>query len=297
MAVARTGPKTVGVSNQKGGVGKTATSVNIAAALSTLGFKVLLVDGDYQGNSTDYLGLKAQAVLNKITLFDGIRLEKPIEDCILPTKFPNLFLIGASQYMSQWEKQGYKYHKIKTWFSSKFIQDFDYVIFDTRPQFGSLFENIFAYVDWYLIPTFAEPDAVSGLKIELDELREVQEAYNSDLKSAGLLITKFKKRNSTHDEYQKIITNISESKGLTFLGEIPDSDAISGSVNKRTPLPFYPETMKLPVRDAYMNIAKKLVKNLVYKKGRVPTIPSIPEQFANDVLARFSQEPLELNLE
>jgi hypothetical protein len=81
------------------------------------------------------------------------------------------------------------------------------------------------------------------------------------------------------------------------LGEIPDSDAISGSVNKRTPLPFYPETMKLPVRDAYMNIAKKLVKNLVYKKGRVPTIPSIPEQFANDVLARFSQEPLELNLE
>jgi len=297
MAVARTGPKTLAITNQKGGVGKTASAVNIAAALSQLGYKTLLVDGDYQGNSTDYLGLKAQAVLNKITLFDGIRLNKPIEECILSTKYPNLYVIGASQYMSQWDKQGYKHHKIKTWFESKAVEDFRYIIFDIRPQFGNLFENFMAYVDWYLIPLFADPDSVTGLKIELDELKEVQDAYNKELKCAGLVITKYKKRNSTHEEFHGVIDSISKNLALPLLGIIPDSDAVTGSVNKHTPFAYYPENMHLPIRDAYMALAKKLVTTLVFKKGRIPVIPSIPEQFADDVLSKFSHQNLELTFE
>lgn len=292
MAVARTGPKTLALCNMKGGVGKTAGAVNTAAALALQGHRTLLVDCDYQSNATDYLGVKLQAVINKMTLFDGITRDKSIEDCILPTRFENLSIVASSTQLSYWEKQSYKNHKIRSWFDCRHVENnFDYVIFDTRPQIGNLFDNVMSYVDWYLVPLFPEADALSGLQIVFKELREVQEAYNSDLKCAGLLITKFKPKNSTHTEFRSVIESICDEYSLPFLGSIPDSDALSGSVNKCTPFPFYLSKPHLPIRYAYMALAERLIENLIHKKGRIPLVPEIPNAVVIETMKQMSETP------
>lgn len=294
MAYARQGPKALAFCNQKGGVGKTASAVNTAAAFAKSGHKTLLVDCDYQGNASDYFRLKLQAISNRMTLFDGIRLEKDIEDCILSTEFENLDLIASSLELSKWEKHGYKHNKISRWFSSKFVEtNYDFIVFDTRPQLGSLFDNVLAYVHWYLVPMFAEPDALSGLKIILHELAEIQEAYNDDLRCAGLLITKFNKKNKTHCTFYDLIKSVSESLELNFLGAINQSDAISGSVNKYTPLPYYLEGRKnLPVRQSYLDLGKTLTETMVYKQGRIPKVPELPDEYVLHSMEQLGGEDL-----
>jgi chromosome partitioning protein len=292
VASSRKGPKTLAICNMKGGVGKTATAVNIAGAMAKAGKKILLVDCDFQGNASDYLRLKIPAIINKITMFDGIRLDKPAEDCILPTNFKNLDMVASGPSLSNFNKEGYKVHKVKSWLSSKFVQQkYDYLIFDTRPELGSLFDNVMSYVDWYLVPVFAEADAVGGLQIVFRELREIQEAYNNELKSAGLLISRFSKKNSTHKEFEGVIGNLCTKHDLYLLGKIPMSDALSSSVNKCTPLSFYMENRQsLPIRENFEEVADHLIKNtLVYRKGRVPQVPIISDEEVTETMIVLSE--------
>lgn len=292
MALAKRNPKKLAICNMKGGVGKTACAVNLASALAIKKKKVLLVDCDYQGNSSDYLNLKVTAITNNMTLFDGIKNEKPIEDCIISTNFSRLDIIASSLELSKWEKQGYKHHKIMSWFDTKIItKTYDYIIFDMRPQLGNLFDNVMAYVDWYLVPLFAEPDALSGLKIIFSELKEIQDAYNRELKCAGLLITKFNNKNTTHKEFNGVIDSICKEYEIPLIGTIPQSDALAGSVNKFTPLPHYMEgRKKLPIRDSFLSLADFMIKNLIHKKGRIPIIPNISDDKVMETIQTLSGE-------
>lgn len=287
MAVGKRRPKIINIGGQKGGIGKTLTSVNLAAWLAALGYETLYIDGDFQANGSAYLDIRVASVLSKRTLYDAILLNKPIEECILTTRFPKLDAIASSQYLKSWEKQGYKYNKIKNWMNSKALEKYDYIIVDTRPQPGSLFDNLFSIADWYLLPIFAESDAVTGLKIQLDELREIQEAYNPDLKCAGVLVTRFDRQNKTHEEYVQVIQSICANKNLPFLGTVPSSTAASSSVNRKTPFAFNPSHASLPVSQAYAKVAKELRKNLEFSKGRIQRIPEIKEQFAQEILIKF----------
>lgn len=278
------------VSNMKGGVGKTITAVSIASNFAEKGFKTLLIDADFQANASDYLGLKYQGINNKMTLYHGIgqKRSKHVEDIIQNTKFDNLDMISSSLELSQFNEAEQSPYKLKKWLSKDIIEEYDYIIIDTRPELGHLFKNVMSYVDYYLVPIFAEADAISGLRIMFNKLKEIQEDFNPNIRLAGTVITRFDKKNHTHNRFKEVIEELGQESDIPCLGDIPVSNAIATSVDMLTPLPFYRMNNKIPARDSYLELTDKLLKILIKRKGKAPRIPDINNEIVdksiNDML-------------
>ncbi|MBO5756096.1 MAG: ParA family protein [Clostridia bacterium] len=187
--------KIISFCNQKGGVGKTTSAVNIAASLGILGYKVLMIDLDPQGNATSGAGIPKKSL--KLTINDVLTADVPMQDVIIETEFDNLHLIptnialaGAEFELFQHENSEYT---LKNALAA--IKDrYDYVIIDCPPSLGMLTVNAMAASDGVVIPMQCEFYALEGLSQLMITVGRIKNHYNSTLTVTGILITMYNQR-------------------------------------------------------------------------------------------------------
>ena len=185
--------KIIGVANQKGGVGKTTTAVNLAAALGVLEKKVLLIDADPQANATSGLGIEEV----NFSTYNLLEHSADVKDCIQKTSSPNLDLVpshidlvAAEIELVDRDKREYMLKKALEEVKS----EYDYIIIDCAPSLGLITVNALIAADSVIIPIQCEYFALEGLGKLLNTVKNVQKIHNYDLDIEGLLLTMYDSR-------------------------------------------------------------------------------------------------------
>lgn len=187
--------KIVAIANQKGGVGKTTTAVNLAASLGVLEKKVLLIDADPQANSTSGLGFDPKSV--EIGTYQAIEQTVPAADCIVQTETPNVDLMPShldlvAVELELVDKMG-REHMFKN--SIEGLKEiYDYIIIDCAPSLGLITINALTASDSVIIPIQCEYFALEGLGMLLNTVKSIQRLHNPDLSIEGLLLTMYDSR-------------------------------------------------------------------------------------------------------
>ena len=180
----------ISVANQKGGVGKTTTTVNLGACLAYFGKKILLVDIDAQGNATSGLGVRKSDVEKDI--YDILVNETLVTEVVLPSTRENLWVVPATIQLAGAEieltSQMARESRLKQALE-KVRDDYDYILIDCPPSLGHLTINAFTASDSILIPVQCEYYALEGLSQLLNTVRLVQKHFNPELKIEGVLLT------------------------------------------------------------------------------------------------------------
>jgi chromosome partitioning protein len=183
------------IANQKGGVGKTTTAVNLGAALAEIGYRVLVLDLDPQGNATTGLGVNARNLENSI--YDVMLHDVPIEDCIEPTNLRNLFLVPATIDLAGAEIELVpafsRELRLKRSISS-IVDDFDFILIDCPPSLGLLTVNALAAANEVAVPIQCEYYALEGLGQLLRNIERVRASLNPLLTVTTIIMTMFDAR-------------------------------------------------------------------------------------------------------
>ena len=187
--------KIISFCNQKGGVGKTTSAVNIAASLGILGYKVLMIDLDPQGNATSGAGIPKKSL--ELTINDVLTADVPMQDAIIHTEFDNLDLVptnialaGAEFELFQHENSEYRMKEAL----QPILGGYDYIIIDCPPSLGMLTVNAMAASDGVVIPMQCEFYALEGLSQLMITVGRIKSHYNSKLTVTGILITMYNQR-------------------------------------------------------------------------------------------------------
>jgi len=200
--------KIIAIANQKGGVGKTTTSVNLAASLGVLEKKVLLIDADPQANATSGLGIDVESV--EIGTYQLLEHTNSAKEAAIPTETPNLDIIPAHIDLVAIEIELVDKDQ-REYMLKKAIADvkdlYDYILIDCAPSLGLLTLNALTAADAVIIPIQCEYFALEGLGKLLNTIKSVQKIHNKNLDIEGLLLTMYDSRlrlsNQVVDEVQK----------------------------------------------------------------------------------------------
>ncbi len=228
--------KTIAIINQKGGVGKTTITFNLAKGLSGKGYKVLVIDNDPQGNLTGaFLNDPTAMKANVLNLYNAEKTS-----IILDQLEDNLFLIGADIHLSKVSDSEFDIiFRLKEGIE-KIKQDFDFILIDCLPAFGFLNMAALNTADFVLIPTKPAPFALAGLKDLLGTVRKVQKRLNHDLKVLGIVLNLIEGRKTTiadeleqvlRDEYGNLIFTAKLNKGV----KVEESPTFSQSIMEYDP--------------------------------------------------------------
>jgi chromosome partitioning protein len=188
-------PRVMAVANQKGGVGKTTTAVNLAAALAELGYRVLVVDLDPQGNATTGLGINSRNL--EATIYDVLLHDVPMEDAIEPTSLRNLFVVPATIDLAGAEIELVPVFSRELRLRRAIEQvtdDFDYILIDCPPSLGLLTVNGLAAATEVIVPIQCEYYALEGLGQLLRNVNLVQTNLNPKLEVSTIVLTMFDAR-------------------------------------------------------------------------------------------------------
>ncbi|WP_142783723.1 ParA family protein [Changchengzhania lutea] len=205
--------KIIAIANQKGGVGKTTTSINLAASLGVLEKKVLLIDADPQANATSGIGIDVEAV--DIGTYQLLEHSNSAREAIIPTGTPNLDIIPAHIDLVAIEielvdKEAREYMLKKALQEIK--DDYDFILIDCAPSLGLLTLNALTAADAVIIPIQCEYFALEGLGKLLNTIKSVQKIHNPDLDIEGLLLTMYDSRlrlsNQVVEEVQRHFNNM-----------------------------------------------------------------------------------------
>ena len=251
--------KVISITNQKGGVGKTSSAINIAYFLSKMGKRVLLLDFDPQGNATSGLGVDKNEL--NLTMADVVAGEAALKDVILETEYKGLSLAPATPVLANTEVelanvQG-RFTRLKTALETV-REDYDYVILDSPPSLSLLTVNGFIASDFLVLPVQAEFYAMEGLGQLLESMKLVKKGMNPGLELLGVLPTMVDSRTTlsgqVHEEIKKFFP------GKVFKTPIPRNIRLAEAPSHGVPVGVYDRFSKGSW--AYKAVAKEIVARI-----------------------------------
>ncbi|MEM6758877.1 MAG: ParA family protein [Pseudomonadota bacterium] len=253
--------KIISVANQKGGVGKTTTAINLAAGLAEKGYTVLVVDLDPQGNASTGLGIEKEA--RALTTYDLLLDDVDLDEIILETNVPGLSIVPATVDLSSAdielvanEKRSFLLHDA---LRQTAMDDygFDFILIDCPPSLNLLTVNAMMASHSVLVPLQSEFFALEGLSQLMLTIREVRQIGNPDLRLEGVVLTMFDSRNNLS---QQVEQDARDNLGkVVFRTRIPRNVRLSEAPSFAMPVLQYDHTSK--GAEAYRALAKELIEN------------------------------------
>ncbi len=249
--------KIISISNQKGGVGKTTTTINLATSLAAVKKNVLIVDADPQGNASTGLGLSYDE--RKPSIYEMIHEKKLLTEGINETLIPGLKIIGANTDLAAAEVELTNFENREYIFKSIFsgIDNFDFIFVDCPPALGLLTINSLVASDTTLIPLQSEFFALEGLSALMQTIKLIQQNFNKDLKIEGILLTMLDKRNSLSSLVEKDVRH--HFGDQVYKTTIPRNVKISEAPSHGKPALIYDTQAAGSL--AYIELAKEVILN------------------------------------
>lgn len=251
--------KIISFSNQKGGVGKTTSAVNVAASLGILGYKVLLIDLDPQGNATSGVGISKKGLKNSIN--DVLLGDIKAREAVLETEYKNLSVIPANIALAGAEYNLYQENgaeRIMKDALATIKDDYDYIIIDCPPSLSMLTVNAMVASDGVIIPMQCEFYALEGLSQLTVTINRIKANYNNSLNITGILVTMYNSRlllslqviNELNKHYADKLFKTKISRGVK-VSEAPGFG-----------MPVYYHEKRAKGADEYLSVAKELASRI-----------------------------------
>ena len=249
-------PRIFAIANQKGGVGKTTTSVNLATAMAAVGKKVLLVDLDPQGNAST--GLSVRRSQTQLSVYDVIFEEAKIADAAVPTKVPRLSVLPSSVHLSGAEIElvsaSEREYRLKNAFDV--AEGYDYIVIDCPPSLSLLTLNALVAADAVIVPLQCEFYALEGLSQLVKTIERVRRNFNADLNIHGVVLTMFDGRNNLSNAVADDVRDFFGDK--VYKTVIPRNVRLSEAPSYGLPAIVY--DMKCRGSQAYIKLAREVIR-------------------------------------
>jgi chromosome partitioning protein len=247
--------KIYSIINQKGGVGKTTTTINLGTAMAACDAKVLLIDMDPQGNLSTGLGVSPAK--REFGIYNILNNTKKINECIISTDIPNLNLITANESLlgveielSKSEDRALRLKK-----NIEKLNEYDFILLDCPPALNIITLNALAASDGALVPLQAEFYALEGLSQLLKTIKSISTTINNKLKLSGVVLTMFDKRNNLSLQVEEDVRNYLDKD--VFLTKIPRNIRLSEAPSHGLPALIYDH--KCSGSEAYIELAREFL--------------------------------------
>ncbi len=249
--------KIVAVANQKGGVGKTTSAVNLAAAVGKLGKKVLLIDADPQGNATSGFGIDKRNVT--LSTYDMLMSPSQAKECIVKTAFKNVDIIPSSISLAAAELELVGEERRESRFTAAaalFCDGYDFIFIDCPPSLGLITLNALCAADSVIVPIQCEFYALEGLSQLMATVRQVKRLYNPSLDIEGVLLTMFDGRLNLTQQVVGEVKKFFPQK--VYKSFIPRTVRLSEAPSFGEPIIYYDPKGK--GSESYISLAKEFLK-------------------------------------
>ncbi|HEV7600333.1 MAG TPA: ParA family protein [Bradyrhizobium sp.] len=256
-------PRIISLANQKGGVGKTTTAINLGTALAAIGERVLIVDLDPQGNASTGLGIDRRS--RNVSTYDVLIGEAPLRDAVVPTAVPRLHIAASTMDLSGLELElgstkdrAFRLRDAIAALNTNATPDTDYtyVLIDCPPSLNLLTVNAMAASDAILVPLQCEFFALEGLSQLLQTVEQVRSTLNPNLSIHGVVLTMFDSRNNLSNQ---VVADVRQFMGAKVYNTmIPRNVRISEAPSYGKPVLVY--DLKCSGSEAYLKLATEVIQ-------------------------------------